>query len=136
VPSRLRAKRIPGRGGSLILCLVRRMSVHAMKIPSQLLAVAGALFLCACSHTFNPKSARIATPNELLSIWRADTTDHVAYMGSDERFHYIFHDQLGGSDSYRVPREQLTLQRTFPLGSGESYVITRDLLQPDSPPHP
>jgi hypothetical protein len=102
----------------------------------QVFVTSVALLLCACSHSFNTKTAGTATSAELLSIWRADTTDHLAYMGSDEHFHYIFHSRLGDGDSYRVPREELRLPRTFAVGAGEPYVITRDLLQHQPAQHP
>src|SRR5262245_46651882 len=83
-----------------------------------------AVCLIGCSKSFHAEKAQTISSAELRKRLTVDTTDHFAYMGSDAKFHYIFHSQLGGGESYRVPIGELALQHTFPVGQGEPYVLT------------
>jgi hypothetical protein len=53
-------------------------------------------------------------------------------MGSDAQFHYVFHSQLFGGGSYRVPVSAWHPKRIFPLNTGKSYVLvgSADLPKP------
>ena len=81
-------------------------------------------FTCSgCSASFSPRRATSTTTAYLRTIQHGDTTDHLAYMGSDAQFHYVFHSQLFGGGSYRVPVSTWHPKRTFPLNDGKPYVL-------------
>jgi hypothetical protein len=80
-----------------------------------------------CSASFRPRRATTTTAAYLLTICRDETTDHLAYMGSDAQFDYVFHSQLFGGGTYRVPVSAWHLKRTFPLGTGKPYVLVSSM---------
>ncbi len=92
-----------------------------------------AVALSGCSTSFHPQRAATTTPASLRPICRGDTVDHLAYMGRDTQFHYVFHSQLFGGGTYRVPVTAWYPRRTFDLGKGEPYVLHRPDLMPS--PH-
>jgi len=76
-----------------------------------------------CSASFNAQHATTTTPAYLRTIVRVDTTNHLAYMGSDGSYHYVFHVQIGDGGSFRVPISEWQPPRTFPVGQGDPYVV-------------
>jgi len=96
--------------------------------PRILVLAAAASLLSGCAfHSF---LAKRTTPPLLAKQAHADTTDHIAYMGSDANCHYFYHVRLfsiGGS--LKIPVSELKLKHTFPLGHGEPRVVwNRDML--------
>lgn len=72
--------------------------------------------------------ATTTTPDYLRSISRADTSDHLAYVGSDAQYHYVYHSQLFDGGSFRVPLTAWTPPRTFPVGAEKPYLLDRSML--------
>lgn len=83
------------------------------------LVLAGA----GCSAGFNQRRASSTTTTYLRTIQQVNTADHLAYMGSDAQFHYVFHSQLFGGGTYRIPLSAWRPRRTFPLRKDEPYVL-------------
>ncbi len=81
------------------------------------------VLLAGCS--FRPLFAKNTTPQRLAPLAHQDTTDHIAYMGSDEKYHYFHHSRLFSNRSYKILVSDLYLKRTFPLNHGQPYVIQR-----------
>jgi hypothetical protein len=79
--------------------------------------------LVACSASFNAARSETTTAAYLRTIARVDPTDHLAYMGTDGTYQYIFHSQLGGGGSYRVLASDWSPPETFQLGHGKPYVV-------------
>jgi hypothetical protein len=76
-----------------------------------------------CSASFRARRATPTTTAYLRTIRHGDPTDHLTYMGSDARYHYVFHDQLFGGGTYAVPVGTWHPRCTFPLGSGQPWVL-------------
>jgi hypothetical protein len=51
------------------------------------------------------------------------TVNHIVYVGSDSDFHYFFHSQLMGGDSYKVEKKLMRLPHEFTLSSGHEPVL-------------
>jgi|GEM_PF-2082562 len=62
-----------------------------------------ALLGAGCSASFSQRRATSTTTAYLRAIQRGFTSDHLVYMGSDAQFHYVFHSQLFGGGTYRIP---------------------------------
>lgn len=89
-----------------------------------------ALLLNACG--FHAQLAHKTTPALLASRAYVETTDHIAYMGSDGKYHYFYHDLLFSPASYKIPVSDLALKNTFPLGEGKPRLIYRTDLVPEN----
>jgi hypothetical protein len=91
------------------------------------------LFITAgCSASFSAAGAETTTPAYLRSIARMDSTNHLAYMGTDGTYQYVFHSQLGGGGSYRVLASDWAPPQMFPLGDGTPYLLAPSTLLPNS----
>ena len=87
--------------------------------------LAVALLLSSCvSSEFRAPAAKLTSADELGKICRIDTADHIAYMGSDETFHYFFHSKLFASESFKVAKTNINWIETFPLGSGKPRLVS------------
>lgn len=84
------------------------------------------LFLLAACTT--PRhSAPVLTPAELKK--EPDyPMSHLVYYGSDSHFHYVKRSRLKSSAWRRIPRSILNLEREFPVGTDEPYVLFRRLI--------
>jgi len=58
-----------------------------------------------------------------------DPVDHTAYIGSDEKYHYVVRSLPMRKHVYRVPISELKLRETFPLDKGSPYVLTHEMLE-------
>jgi hypothetical protein len=81
------------------------------------------MIFSSCVSSFSEKRAKEITPQFLASILRVDTTDHIAYFGSDSAYHYFFHDQLFDSGSYKVDKRKMHFAEEFPFSSGHEPVL-------------
>lgn len=105
-----------------------------LKIPPAGLKIAAAiaivLLLGGCA--FSPHLAKKTTPALLAPRAHVETTDHIAYMGSDAKYHYFYRDLLFSPASYKIPVAELALANTFPLGKGKPRLIYSTDLMPEN----
>lgn len=94
---------------------LRKAAFFLMLVPATLLV--------ACSTSFSVSHAKEVSPQFLSSNYSTTTVNHIVYVGSDSDFHYFFHSQLMGGDSYKVEKKLMRLPHEFTLSSGHEPVL-------------
>ena len=72
--------------------------------------------VAGCATGFSASQASPVSVPDLIAARRIDTTDHMAYFGSDANWHYVYHSRLFGSRSLKVDRRLLQIEDEFNVG--------------------
>lgn len=83
------------------------------------------LLLLACASS----EREVIAPIELISMANVNTLDHLGYIGSDEYYHYIDRNKMFNYALYKVRKDELFLEKTFPLDQGAFYVLWPDMIK-------
>ena len=85
-------------------------------------------FLAGCISR-NPQRAIPTDLTYLKKIWCLDTTNHLAYIGSDKNYDYVIQSKLFDSNFYKIPINQLSLSKRYEFNQGEPYCLMKSDLR-------
>lgn len=102
--------------------------VRSRFIPTQT-AILLALGLLAGCSPLNVNSAREVSRERLLVLSEQGRNDHLRYVGSDTKYHYVFDSRPESERMYKIRSNEIKLQDTFRPGDEEPYVLWPQVIE-------
>jgi len=101
------------------------------RLPSMSLckALLLALGLLAGCSPLDVNSAREVSRERLLILSEQGHNDHLRYVGSDTKYHYVFDSRPESERMFKVRSNEIKLQDTFAPGSEEPYVLWPQVIE-------
>jgi hypothetical protein len=97
--------------------------------PASVSLLLGALLLGGCMPVFGHHFASEVSREKLLKMSEAEKNDHLKYLGSDARYHYVHSSGKTSAGNYKVRNDRIRLGLTFPVGEDEPYVLWPHIIE-------